>query len=236
MVKPSNARELLTRLVTRRGGDLARLRRGVTATEVAEAVAFVRQWFSKADLGDPKTARDTCTIAMDAALGPDRVPDPNDDWDLVAVYARCRAMKRQEACYELGLRKKPHSQTVLPGKQYVYFMELITTHGAGTRRRLKKHLDPAAVRQAMQLVQKVRPHLDFIGNAVASGAACHTCFKKALSQHDPPWEPDKHAWKPDEHETLGWDLVAVYMRLTGIETRKEACEKMGLHAPLPKPA
>ena len=111
MVKRSTPQATLLRLFTAPTASGARrLRRGVTADEVAAAVEVVRLWFPEADLTDRKVSRLKCVLALEAALGQDRVPHPDEDWDLVAVYAWLRRKPRQEACRELGLTAAPAHQ------------------------------------------------------------------------------------------------------------------------------
>ena len=223
---------LLERLATRQGsGTVRRMRRGVTAVEVALAIEVVRIWFPDDDLIDEENARRTCSFAMDAALGADRVPNPDDDWDLVAVYARLRGVNRNEACIELGLVEKPKPKRTLLKSHVDRLLRFVTTRGGGTRRRLKK-LPQASdvektkrlaeeVRWAVRLVQQAHPDLDFFRSPISAEARCYAFFVNALSLHDPPWEPF--------HSEETWDLVAIYMRLKGIKDRKKACVEMGLH-------
>ena len=217
--------ELLKRLVTRQGGGvMRRLRRGVTAEEVALAIDVVRLWDSDFDLSVPRKSRRCCTFILQAALGQDQVPHPDEDWDLVAVYARLLGIDRDEACVKLELVKKPKPERTLLKSECDHLMALVTTRGGGTRRRLKKHLQASEVRWAVRLVQEVRPHVNYIGNPRGTAISCYVVFKDALRRHDPPWTP-----------AAMWDLVGVWMKLEGIKDRKKACLKLGLHAPVPLP-
>ena len=120
----------------------------------------------------------------------DRVPHHDEDWDLVAVYARLRGIKRHEACHELGLCPKAKPKRTLFPKELFHFLRLFTTRGRGTKRRLKtiKQLDLHDVGKAVRLVQVAYPETDFVGSPTGSAAACRQCCEHALSLHDPPWQ------------------------------------------------
>ena len=104
MVKPSSPRMILAKLVTRQGsGKVRDLRKGVTAQEIADALAVVLIAMPRADLRAPLMAHRICLWVLKRTLAPDRVPRPTRNWDLVAVYARLRGISRDQACAELKL-------------------------------------------------------------------------------------------------------------------------------------
>ena len=225
----SDPLHLLECLATRQGsGTVRRMRRGVTAVEVALAVEVVRIWFPDEDLVDEGNSRRMFLMAMCAALGPDRVPNPDDDWDLVAVYTRLRGVTPGEACIELGLVAKPKPQKTLLKSECDRLLGLVMTRGGGTKRRLKKNLQAEEVGWAVRLVQEMRPYVDFIGSPRSAANCCYAVFSIALSLHDPPWEPS--------HAEETWDLVAVWMRLEGFKNRRKACEKLKLHEAVSEPS
>ncbi len=105
MVKPSTPGEKLADLLVSRqgGGKTRRLRRKVTTAEVAEAVALLQTYCPNVNLLDPEHCHALCVKVLGAALAPNRIPDPKENWDLVAVFAGLRGIGRAEACVELGL-------------------------------------------------------------------------------------------------------------------------------------
>ena len=108
MVKPSTpGKKLVELLVSKQGGGKTRrLRSKVTAAEVAEAVTILRTCCPDANLLDPEQSHALCKKVLAAALAPDRAPHPDQNWDLVAVYAGLQKIERGEACVELGLAVK----------------------------------------------------------------------------------------------------------------------------------
>lgn len=108
MVKPSTpGKKLADLLVSKQGsGKTRRLRRKITAAEVAEAVALLRTCRPDADLVKPDESHALCKAVLDAALAPARTPSPDQNWDLVSVYASLRRVERSDACVELGLTIK----------------------------------------------------------------------------------------------------------------------------------
>jgi hypothetical protein len=262
---------------------------------------------------------------MTVAVAP-RVPHPDQDWDLVAVYAGLRGIERGDACVELGLaikvkppepvsldrqvamardivrmarrhheateprtaeraqaakalksaeslfavlsvRKeweewleakkdspppppKPEPPTPKPEPpkakseplppeppsppqkklawgQLRLVLRLVSSHGKGRRRRLRKRPDPEDVRRVLRLVQERFPYVDFCDHLRRAGFACRAFIATALSRHRPPWQPHDGEKR--------WDLVQVYMDIKGIKNRRAACVELGLHEALPRP-
>ena len=59
-----------------------------------------------ANLVDPEQSHALCRKVLAAALAPDRSPHPDQNWDLVSVYAGLQKLERGEACVKLGLAIK----------------------------------------------------------------------------------------------------------------------------------
>jgi hypothetical protein len=202
----------------------------VTAKEIAEAMAVVAirdpgvSWMSY------RRTAEACMAAVAAAIAP-KIPDapkPDWHWDLVGVYAEMRHVGRESACVELGLVPKPKSTSrPLLKSEWSCFLRLVTNHGNGTRRRLKRKLDPADVRRAVRLVQELYPCTDFLNNPWMAGCMCRGVVTMTLNRHRPPWKTH-----PSESR---WDFVEEYMDLKGIKDRKAACLELGLHDALPGP-
>jgi hypothetical protein len=115
-MKPWTPKDLLRRLVTRRGnGSLRHLRKDVTAAEVQAAVGVVRHWLPEYDLRVSIKCRNACRAALGQALG-DRQPHPDEDWDLVEVYAGLVGVSRAEACELLHLPPSPEPE---PDDDYI---------------------------------------------------------------------------------------------------------------------
>jgi hypothetical protein len=93
-------------LLTRQGtGKARRLRPKIAAAEVREAIGLLRDWCPDANLADRAQSDALCRKMLTVAVAP-RVPHPDQDWDLVAVYAGLRGIERGDACVELGLAIK----------------------------------------------------------------------------------------------------------------------------------
>jgi hypothetical protein len=107
---PPPFKKLADLLVTKQGGGKTRrLRRKVTAAEVAEAVSLLRTYCPDADLLDRWESHAVCQKVLAAALAPNRKPHPDQNWDLVSVYAGLRGLEWRAACVELGLASKVKS-------------------------------------------------------------------------------------------------------------------------------
>ena len=116
---PPPFKKLADLLVSKQGGGKSRrLRRKVTAAEVAEAVSLLRTYCPDAKLLDAKQSDALCRKVLVAALSPDRKPHPKENWDLVSVYAGLQKIERGEACVELGLTIRVQSKfPPLPSEQ-----------------------------------------------------------------------------------------------------------------------
>ncbi len=140
MVKPSTpGKKLADLLVSRQGGGKTRrLRRKVTTAEVAEAVALLQTYCPNANLLDPEQCHALCVKVLGAALAPNRIPDPKENWDLVAVFAGLRGIKRAEACVELGLAIQVKSESTSTVQKIALVRDIIRmARKRGDRRMVK---------------------------------------------------------------------------------------------------
>ena len=274
-------------LLTKQGaGKARRLRPKIAAADVRKAIALLRDWHPDANLVDREQSDAVCRKMLTVAVEP-RLPHPDQDWDLVAVYAGLRGIERGDACVELGLavkvnspklatldgetaaardmepppthkpeptktklkppkaKPKPTKAKLKPKKakptkpwltplkklgwgQLGLVLRLVSSHGKGRRRRLRKRPDPEDVRRVLRLVQERFPDVDFCDHLWWSGFSCRAFIATALSRHRPPWQ-----LHPGQKS---WDLVRLYMEIKGIEDRRAACAEMGLHEAVPRPA
>ena len=110
MTGPTRPFEPLAKLLlTKQGaGKARRLRPKIAPAEVKRAIALLREWCADANLTDREQSDAVCRKMLTVAVEP-RVPHPDQDWDLVAVYAGLRGIERGDACVELGLAVKVNS-------------------------------------------------------------------------------------------------------------------------------
>lgn len=141
MVKPTTPSKRLVRLlVSRQGsGKTRRLRAKVTAAELAEAVSLLRTCCPDADLLDQEQTRALCRKILADALAPSRIPHPDQDWDIISVYAEKQDLTRHEACVELGLavkvKPKPKLTPIEQEQQKTTKLAKMRTIEATARRR-----------------------------------------------------------------------------------------------------
>ena len=97
-------------------------------------------------------------------------------------------------------------------------LRLVSSHGKGNRRKLRKHPDPEDVRRVLRLVQERYPETNFHGNPGATGLVCRAFIGTALRRHRPPWHL---------RDGQSLDLVQAYMDIKGIKDRRAACAGAG---------
>jgi hypothetical protein len=120
-------------------------------------------------------------------------------------------VNRGQASIDLGLGPP----LPLPDKHPL--KRLLTTHGRGKRRRLRKAVTARELAEALEVVRTLRPNTNWLSPS-ATGITCHFALRRLLG-------------KEQIHPKAGWDLVARYMKVKGIGTRQQALDELGIKPP-----